>query len=238
MIEPVASGTTNWPRPAALLFDLDGVIADVSRSYRQAIIATAATWGVRLEPETVSSAKASGNANNDWELTRRLIGARGPDVPLAQVKDRFEALYQGSDDQPGLWQQETLLVARDWLEKLATRLPLGIVTGRPRSDADRFLGTTGIAACFTAMVCMEDAPAKPNPAPVRLLLEQLGATRAWMIGDTPDDMRAAVAASVLALGIAAPGDDRAEAALALREAGATRVLASLVELDGLLAAVR
>ena len=57
--------------PQAILFDLDGVIADVSQSYRRAIIETAASFGVTLSPDRIAAAKRAGNANNDWELTRR-----------------------------------------------------------------------------------------------------------------------------------------------------------------------
>lgn len=222
------------PRPEVLLFDLDGVLADVSRSYRQAILETAAALGVRVEAEAVRAAKAAGNANNDWELTWRLLTAAGVRISLAEVTARFEALYQGSAEAPGLRQTETLLVAPAWLEQLAARLPLGVVTGRPRRDAERFLAQHGVDGAFHALVCMEDAPAKPDPAPVRLALRALGATRAWLIGDTPDDVRAALAAGVTPLGIAAPGDDAERAAQTLRDAGAACVLGRLDELSELL----
>lgn len=226
------------PAPAVLLFDLDGVLADVSRSYRRAILETAAALGVVVDAEQVRAAKAAGNANNDWELTWRLLTAAGVQISLAEVTARFEALYQGSAAAPGLRQTESLLVAPVWLEQLATRLPLGVVTGRPRRDAERFLEQHGVAGAFRTLVCMEDAPAKPDPAPVRLALRALGATRAWLVGDTPDDMRAALAAGVVPVGIAAPGDDPLRAAQTLREAGAAWVLASLEALAGLLDAAR
>ncbi len=81
------------------------------------------------------------------------------------------------------------------------------MTGRPRVDADRFLERTGIAGCFRTVVTMEDAPIKPDPTPVRLALERLGVATAWMVGDTPDDTRAARGAGVLPMGVVAPGDD-------------------------------
>jgi phosphoglycolate phosphatase-like HAD superfamily hydrolase len=70
---------------------------------------------------------------------------------------------------------------------------------------------------------MEDAPLKPDPAPVRLALARLGVKAAWMFGDTPDDVRAARGAGVLPIGVCAPQDafDRAERALTA--AGAARV---------------
>jgi HAD superfamily hydrolase (TIGR01549 family) len=71
----------------------------------------------------------------------------------------------------------------------------------------RFLEEQGVADLFSALVCMEDAPPKPNPAPVLLAMERLGVSTAWMVGDTPDDLRAARAAGVLPIAVTAPGDD-------------------------------
>lgn len=68
---------------------------------------------------------------------------------------------------------------------------------------------------------MEDAPLKPDPAPVKLALEKLAALRAAeaaaagtavaapvlpaiMIGDTVDDIRAAVSAGVTGIGVFPP----------------------------------
>ena len=222
------------PAPAVLLFDLDGVLADVSRSYRRAILETAAELGVAVDAEQVRAAKAAGNANNDWELTWRLVTAAGVSISLPEVTARFEALYQGSAEAPGLRQTESLLVAPVWLEQLATRLPLGVVTGRPRRDAERFLEQHGVAAAFRTLVCMEDAPAKPDPAPVRLALQRLAVQSAWMLGDTVDDIAAARAAGVVPIGVVAPGSDPAAAVATLRGAGAARVLARTLDLDQLL----
>ena len=190
--------------PQALLFDLDGVIADVSSSYRTAIAETAASFGVEVSSTDISLAKAAGDANDDWELTRRLCVAAGVEADPSEVRERFEALYQGGNGSPGLKERERLLVPRETLEGWASRLPLGIVTGRPRADAEAFLDRFGITDLFTAVVTREDAPMKPDPAPVRLALERLGVERAWMLGDTPDDLAAARGAGVLPLGVATP----------------------------------
>lgn len=220
--------------PQALLFDLDGVLADVSRSYRVAIQATIESFGVRVDQKTISQAKASGNANNDWELSRRLLRENGVDVPLNEIVRSFEDFYQGTPEAPGLRKNERLITSPAFLRRLATKLNLGVVTGRPRCDAERFLNENGIREFFRTIVCMEDAPAKPDPAPVRLALDRLGAQRAWMIGDSPDDVRAARLANVVPLGISAPGDDPAIASTALEDAGAARVLSNIEELESLL----
>jgi len=113
-------------------------------------------------------------------------------------------------------------------------LPLALVTGRPREEAGWFLERMKIADLFRAVVGMEDAALKPDPAPVRLALERLGVRRAWMVGNTPDDIRAAVGAGVVPLGVVAPGDDLTATAAALTDAGAARVLDRVADLEELL----
>lgn len=222
--------------PEALLFDMDGVLADVSQSYREAIRQTCASYGVAVDDAAIAAVKAAGDANDDWRLTQRLLAAQGVERPLDEVTARFEALYQGTGaGDEGLWRRESLLVERPWLARLAARLPLAIVTGRPRADAERFLQSFDLAELFTVVIAREDAAAlKPDPAPVQAAQAALGVQRAWMIGDTPDDLRAARAAGVLPLGIVAPGEALETTRDTLLAAGAGRVLSALQELDELL----
>jgi HAD superfamily hydrolase (TIGR01548 family) len=222
--------------PQALLFDLDGVLADVGASQRAAIVATARAFGADVTADDVAAAIRAGDANNDWVVTQRLIADRGAgrQPPLADVTARYQSLYLGGSGAPGLREHEALIPPRALLERLAARRPLAIVTGRPRDEAVWFLERAGIDRFFTTVVAMEDAPLKPNPAPLRLALDRLGVRRAWMIGDTPDDMRAATGAGVLPVAIVPPGDDRPPTAAALRAAGTARVLDQLTDLTELL----
>lgn len=214
--------------PEALLFDMDGVLVDVSGSYREAIISTASIFGVEVTPSDIASAKALGNASDDWDLTRRLCLAAGVEVPLDTVRDEFERIYQGDDDREGLKLQETLLVDPKRLQAWSQRMPLGIVTARPRQDASALLDRFDIGRHFTAVVAREDAPSKPDPAPVALALDRLGVSRAWMIGDTPDDLEAARAAGVVPIAVAVPGDERSSLA------GAARIMDSVNEIEEVL----
>lgn len=220
--------------PEAILFDLDGVIADVSHSYRDSIIATAESFGVEIDHDDIAEVKAAGDANNDWVVTQRLLEQCGVEADLEDVTERFEEIYQGTEDEPGLRRTESLLVEPAYLEGLGEHHKLGIVTGRPRKDAERFLQEHDIARFFEAVVCMEDAALKPDPEPVELLLEQLGAERAWLLGDTPDDARAARGARVLPIGVVAPGHDTEVLTPALTRAGAARVLERVDQLEELL----
>jgi histidinol-phosphate aminotransferase len=222
------SGLRTVLDPQALLFDMDGVLADVSGSYRQAIVATASDLGAPVSPADVAAAKRRPGSNNDWVLTRRLLQERGIEVPLEEVIASFQARY----DQ--LAAGESLIPDADLLRRLARRLPLGIVTGRPRSEAAAFLERTGIAGLFSCLVCLEDGPDKPDPAVVRLALQQLGASRAWLVGDTVNDLQAARSAGVLPLGVVPPGEDDPDYPAFLQRAGAGRVLRDLNQLEELL----
>lgn len=214
---------TSIPPPEALLVDMDGVLAEVSQSYRAAIVATAAAFGVTITMDDISAAKAEGNANNDWVLSQRLIAQNGGGaVEFEAVKAKFEELYQGTGGAPGLKSLESLLTSKGLLEELERRLPRGmaIVTGRPIRDCTEFLETHGIAHLFRACVCMEDTELpKPSPQPCLLALEKLGYTSpeassflgvdggpcVAMLGDTVDDIVAAIGANVHGIAVQLPG---------------------------------
>ena len=219
-------------RPDALLFDMDGVLADVRRSYREAIMRTCASFGIQVENRDINACKAMGHANSDWRVTQLLLEARGVEASLDEVTRRFEELYQGTAKSPGLRRHETLIPRRALIESLAENRPLGIVTGRPRGDAERFLDEMEIRECFRVVICAEDAPLKPDPAPVRLALDALNAKTAWMLGDTPDDLRAAVGAGAVPVGVVPPGGG-AGVWDTLDAAGAARIVQADAELGGL-----
>lgn len=233
-LERLGSGLRTILTPDALLFDLDGVLADVEGSYRRCVLETVESFGGKLSRAELDRAVQAGEANNDWVLTRRILAGKGIEVSLEEVTARFQERYLGTPERPGLRASEKLLVDKGFLARLAHRYPLGIVTGRPREEAAWFLKRHEIADFFQVVVCMEDAPLKPNPGPVRLALTRLGLQTAWFVGDTPDDVRAASAAGALPLGVVAPGDDPPTAAAALEGAGAAFVLNDLAYLEELL----
>ena len=54
----------------AVLFDMDGVLANVGNSYRAAIIGTCNHFGAKVSGEDIAAMKKRGNANNDWVLSQ------------------------------------------------------------------------------------------------------------------------------------------------------------------------
>ncbi len=212
--------------PRVIIFDMDGVLVDVSESYRGAVVATCALYGCTITFDEIANETARGNANNDWVLTQRLLAARGVHAELREITERFEGIYQGAGGVPGLRERERALLTLEDLLQLKQRFALGIVTGRPRKDAERFLAAQGWGGVFGAVVCMEDGPLKPSPAPVELCLRRLSmdAAAAWMLGDTPDDVRAARSAGVVPIGVVPPGESVEGRSAMLLGAGAGRVV--------------
>lgn len=222
--------------PEALLLDLDGVLADVEESYRACVLATCVSFGVAVTREELLRAMLDGDANNDWVVTQRLLGERGVEAPLDEITARYQEHYLGTETTPGLRERERLIVPADVVKGLrGPALRIGIVTGRPRAEAEWFLERTGLASLVDTVVAMEDGPVKPDPAPVRLAVARLRVNRAWMVGDTPDDVRAAAAAGVVPIGVVAPGEDPERVASALTAAGAAVVLDTLRDIEAMLA---
>lgn len=232
------------PSYETVIFDMDGVLAEVSKSYRAAILLTCQHYGATsVVDETVTEWKVRGNANNDWILSRDLILAdpNGKnDVTLEEVTETFEDFYQGKDDTPGLYKLETLLPTRELLLELRKRSKggMGIVTGRPRSDCLKFLQDMDMTDLFDVSYCAGEGPSKPDPFGVHKVCEALGvqpSRKVILIGDTPDDIRAAVAAGCTGIGVTTPeavaaqeakGEPHTEAPLsrAMTECGADMVL--------------
>ncbi|GKY99441.1 hypothetical protein MPSEU_000898600 [Mayamaea pseudoterrestris] len=226
-----------------LILDMDGVLADVSKSYRAAIVQTCHHFGATaVDLNVISEWKARGNANDDWKLSRDLImnDPNARRVTLEEVTEKFEQLYQGHGDTPGLCTLETLIPSRETLEELHRRSKpgIGIVTGRPRQDCYKFLKRYDLERLIIASYCMEDGPSKPDPFPVTKCCELLGVEpgpNVILVGDTPDDMKAARSARCTGVGVTTPeaavdqeakGEPHtmAKLSLAMSQAGADVIL--------------
>lgn len=199
-------------KPDAVLLDVDGVLVDVSRSYRRAVVDTATYFGANVNADAID---VKGNTGDDLATTLGLLEAQGVKVKPKAVATEFERRYQG-----GLWRHETLRFKPDELRALADRYPLALVTHRTRKDLYRLLEYHGLLPLFQAVVVKEDGPGKPDPWPLLEALTRLDVAAAWMLGDGVEDIQAARAAGILPVAVPSVGDP----VEALREAGAVRVV--------------
>lgn len=213
--------------PEALLFDLDGVLVDVSRSYDRAIARTVEILSGRpAQAEEIRALRLRTGFNDDGNLTAALLRRRGLRLARREIMRVFRPVYFGCGGD-GLILEERALVAKDVLARLSRRRPLGIVTGRPRLEAFVTLRRLGLDGFFATVVAREAAAGrlKPDPYGIRLAMKRLGVRRAAYIGDIPDDMRAARSAGALAVAVlSGPRSGRPRWEARMRRAGARIVL--------------
>jgi HAD superfamily hydrolase (TIGR01548 family) len=187
-----------------IVFDMDGVLAEVTESYREAIVQTVEYFtGQRIARELVQQYKNAGGWNNDWALSQRICADLGTDIKYGTVVDYFNEIFLGKNGE-GLIRRESWIPAPGLLESLMTRFGLAVFTGRLRYELDITLNRFAPAMRFDPIVCAEHV-VKGKPAPDGLLAIQRmkPGRKLWFVGDTIDDARSASAAGVPFIGVLA-----------------------------------
>ena len=194
-----------------IVFDMDGVLAEVTESYRQAIVETVDHFtGQRIARDLIQDYKNQGGWNNDWSLAQKIAADLGVEVP-------YEAIVgENGDGDGGLIQRETWFPQAGLLERLSERYALSLFTGRLKYEADITLRRFAPSIRFDPMVCAEHVT-KAKPAPDGLLDIQRArpGSQLWYVGDTVDDARSARAAGVPFIGIVSAGHSRRDKILQL-----------------------
>ena len=188
----------------AVVFDIDGVVRDVSGSYRRALADTVEhfTGGAfRPSSQEIDALKGEGVWNNDWEASQELIGryfeSQGQDrsglsLTYSTIVQFFQLRYRGSD--PVNWDGyicgEPLLLEAAYLESLTEAgIVWGFFSGATQGSA-RYVLEKRLGLIDPVLVAMEDAPGKPDPTGLFLTLERLecGECPVIYVGDTVADM--------------------------------------------------
>ena len=200
---------------AGVVFDLDGVLLDSEQIWdavrEQLVRERGGRWHDRAQREMM------GMSSTEWSryLHEELGVPDPPEEISAEVVRRLETIYR-----------ERLPVipgAREAVERLAERWPLGLASSSNRELIELALDLLGIADRFQAIVSSEEV-ARGKPAP-DVYLEAAGRLRvepdrAAAIEDSHNGIRAAKAAGMRVIVIPnrhfPPGDDAlAEADLVL-----------------------
>ncbi|HBB34617.1 MAG TPA: TIGR01548 family HAD-type hydrolase [Cyanobacteria bacterium UBA8803] len=175
----------NWT--AIVVFDIDGVVRDVSGSYRRAIADTVEHFtGSSYRPDMIDidQLKSEGLWNNDWqasqELVYRYFEARGEARTQVSLDyDRlvafFNSRYRGPD--PDNWTgyicNEPLLLQPSYLESLTSAGILwGFFSGATRDEALHALSKR-LGLVTPVLIAMEDAPGKPDPTGLFAAVDRL-----------------------------------------------------------------
>ncbi|MUL38560.1 TIGR01548 family HAD-type hydrolase [Gloeocapsopsis dulcis] len=193
---------------AIVVFDIDGVVRDVSGSYRRAIADTVEyfTQGAyRPSLADIDVLKSEGVWNNDWEASQELIyryfEAQGQqrnslELDYHAIVTFFQSRYRGPDPEnwTGYICNEPLLLQRSYLEELsAGGIAWGFFSGATRGSANYVLEKR-LSLQSPVLVAMEDAPSKPDPTGLIATVQQLiryeidRLTPVVYMGDTVADM--------------------------------------------------
>ena len=220
-----------------LVFDMDGVLADVSESYREAVPQTVHHFsGKTVTRERIQEYKNRGGYNNDWLLSQVICRDFGVEVPYDKVVDYFCAIFFGPGGDDGLIAREVWLPRNGLLESLASRYRLALFTGRLQQEAAITLRRYASNIHFAPIIAAEDVrEGKPAPEGLLTIRRRTGAQEMIYVGDTVDDARCSRAAGVPFIGIAAPSNPlHAELAALLCAEGAMAVLDDVNQIEGAL----
>jgi HAD superfamily hydrolase (TIGR01509 family) len=206
---------------AAALFDWDGTLIDS----RDALLAA---WRESTERVLGRSYPAT-QAEEDVVFTLPGLQiwpelARDADE-VALLASSFQESYERNGDKVRAFAGVPELLAG----LRAAGVRIAVVTSKSRRRFTPDAARAGIQDAIDVAVCNEDVQApKPDPAPVLFALErlELAAEHAVMVGDTPVDVAAGLAAGTPVIGVTWGHYGEKE----LREAGAGSVVASPAEL--------
>jgi HAD superfamily phosphatase len=219
-----------------IVFDMDGVLVDVSQSYRETVRATVRHFGgPEISPEGIQDYKNSGGWNNDWLLSQKILADAGIEIPYDMVVQEFNRIFFGANND-GLILRERWMVAPGFLERLSQRHAICIFTGRLQFEAQITLDRFCPDVKWSRIVA-DDNVAHSKPAPDGLLdiLAAYPNLPVTYIGDTVDDARSAQSAKVRFVGIAHNNQPkREELVKLLQDHGAVAVLENVNELEAVL----
>ncbi len=185
-----------------LIFDIDGVLVDVSKSYRLSIKRTVEYFtGRAVNSEIIQEYKNKWGLNNDWDLTESIIRDEGIAADKKFIISKFQSYYKK------LKNNEKWLLNKKFLKKLSNKYYLAILTGRPKNETYYVLKKNKVGKYFSSVIAMEDIfRQKPNPEGLIKILNQFSNSEAYYSGDSVDDMKAAILANVKPVGVLPPQD--------------------------------
>ena len=208
-------------QPAAVVFDLDGVLIDSEPVWEQVRHGFVRERGGRWPDD--AQTRLLGMSTAEW--ASYLSADLGVDLPPDEVADvvidRMAARY--ADRLP------LIPGADDALRRLAARWPLALASSSPRRLIDSVLAAAGWGELFEATVSTEEVGrGKPAPDVYSEAARRLGriASACTAVEDSSNGMRSAAAAGMRVIAIPRPQYAPAPDALKL----AALVLTSLADL--------
>ena len=189
---------TVLPAPRAILFDLDGTLADTAPDLAAAVNWLRTERGLAPTPYDILRPTASAGA-------RGMIGAA---FGLAPGDEGYEELRLAWFEryQSAMWQHTTLF---EGIEELLAGieqagLAWGIVTNKPARFTDPLVPNIGLAHAGCVVSGDTTPHPKPHPAPLLEGAQRLGLApeQCWYVGDDLRDIEAGRAAGMVTVACA------------------------------------
>ena len=177
--------------PAAVIFDMDGLMLDSERAYTAAMADAAKDLGHDL-PQALWLTMIGRGEQVCRQLLAEQIGDSQAQALLDLADERYESLAaSGIQHRPGIVPMLKYLTAHD--------IPLAVATSTRNPLATTKLQAAGLLDWFDAICTSSDvAQAKPAPDVYLLAAQRLGVApeQCLVLEDSPTGVRAALAAGM------------------------------------------
>ena len=192
--------------PAAVIFDMDGLMLDTEGPMIPLWAKAGKTFGYDITPQMVIS-----TLGINAEGTRALIMSNfDSEFPYEKIREELRRLYE-EETREGVPHRPGLLPLLDHLA--SRKIPLAVATSTGRNPASEKLAKAGILDRFSVLVCGDEITrGKPAPDIFLLAVEKLRKHTSECIGfeDSPPGLMALHAAgirSVFVKDLVEPPDD-------------------------------
>lgn len=220
--------------PQILIFDVDGVLVDVRRSYWLSGLETMRfITGKRVTWAELHKWKSKPGNNDDWNMVSNWATALGRPTTYEEAREAFQQFYWGKNGKSGNVRQEKLVVTARQIERWARRFELNLFTGRTRREFSYTFDRWPATRHFRSVITMDDVKRKkPHPDGLLKILGRRDPRTALYVGDNVDDALAARDAHVPFMAILPPGTfEYRKRAARFRELGALALLPRILDLN-------
>ncbi len=212
--------TTSLPSPAALIFDMDGVLVDSEPLHKRAKELAFGEVGIVL-PESVYDRH---KGRPDATVIPEVLGERGLSADrIADLLHRKHQIFEKLEHE-----MRAVAGAAEFVVWAKSRYRIALATSATARNRVAALQVLGSGNPFDAIVdSARSHRPKPDPEVFQIAMKDLGLgpKDCWIVEDSMNGLRAAKAAGCVAVGITTTFDPRI-----LSAAGADAVINSFAEL--------